>query len=123
MGYHKRFDELIFDEDEKGCGTISFKNGLDWKSFWTKYPPANKDPKNSDTEISVFYTNNIGPSIIDNLTKGNITKFLECRERSPGTKENILDALQHMYGYAENKLKGFLENKFSLSETFDLEKF
>ena len=22
MGYHKRFDQLIFDEDEKGCGTI-----------------------------------------------------------------------------------------------------
>ena len=34
MGYHKRFDELIFDENEKGYGTIELKNGLDWKSFW-----------------------------------------------------------------------------------------
>ena len=33
MGYHKRFDQLIFDEDEKGCGTIKLKHGLDWKSF------------------------------------------------------------------------------------------
>ena len=121
MGYHKRFDELIFDEDEKGCGTISLKNGLDWKSFWTKYPPANKDPKNSDTEISVYDTNNIGPSIIDNLTKGNITKFLECRERSPGTKENILDALQHMYGYAENKLKCFGDKTPPINPTQNIE--
>ncbi len=91
MGYHKRFDELIFDEDVKGCGTITLKNGLDWKAFWSKYPPENRDPKNSDTEISVYDTNNIGPSIIDNLTKGNITKFLECKQRSPGTKENIME--------------------------------
>ena len=79
MGYHTRFDLLIFDEDEKGCGTIKLKHGLDWKSFWAKYPPDNKDPKNSDEEISVYDTNNLGPSIIDNLTKGIISKYLESR--------------------------------------------
>jgi len=42
MGYHERFDQLIFDEDEKGCGTIRLKKGLDWKTFWAKYPPENK---------------------------------------------------------------------------------
>ena len=85
MGYHERFDQLIFDEDEKGCGTIRLKKGLDWKTFWAKYPPENKDPKNSNTEISLYDTNNIGPSIIDHITKGVVAKFLECRDRSPGT--------------------------------------
>ena len=121
MGYHKRFDQLIFDEDEKGCGTIKLKNGLDWKSFWDKFPPENKDPKNSDKEISVYDTNNIGPVVIDHLTKGVISKYLECRERSPGTKENILDALQCLYSYAENKLKCFGDKPPSVNPTQNIE--
>ena len=121
MGYHKRYDQLIFDEDEKGCGTISLKNGLDWKSFWAKYPPENKNPKNSDEEISVYDTNNIGPSIIDHLTKGVIAKYLECRERSPGTKENILDALQCLYSYADNKLKCFGDTPPPVNPTQNIE--
>ena len=121
MGYHKRFDELIFDENEKGYGTIELKNGLDWKSFWAKFPPENKDPKNSDKEISVYDTNNIGPSIIDHLTKGVISKYLECRERTPGTKENILDALQCLYSYAENKLKCFGDKTPPINPTQNIE--
>ena len=107
MGYHKRFDHLVFDEDEKGYGTIKLRGFSDWNSFWAKYPPENKDPKGSAEEISVYDTNNLGPSVIDHLTKGTISKYLECRERSPGTKENLLDALQCLYSYAENKLKCF----------------
>ena len=121
MGYHKRFDQLIFDEDEKGCGTIKLKNGLDCKSFWAKYPPVNKDPKNSDKEISVYDTNNLGPVVIDHLTKGVISKYLECRERSPGTKENILDALQCLWGYAENKLKCFGDKPPAVNPTQNIE--
>jgi len=83
MGYHTRFDQLIFDEDKKGQGTIGLKDGLDWKSFWDKYPLENKDPKNSKEEISVYDTNNLGPVVIDHLTKGIVSKYLECRERSP----------------------------------------
>jgi len=55
MGYHPRFEQLIFDEDEKGYGTISLKNGLDWKTFWNKFPPENKDPKNSDKKKFEYY--------------------------------------------------------------------
>jgi hypothetical protein len=32
MGYHKRFDHLVFDEDEKGCGIIRLRGFSDWKS-------------------------------------------------------------------------------------------
>ena len=32
MGYHKRFDHLVFDEDEKGCGIIRLRDFSDWKS-------------------------------------------------------------------------------------------
>jgi hypothetical protein len=121
MGYHNRFDELIFDEDEKGCGTITLKNGLDWKTFWSKYPPENKDPKKSEKEISIYDTNNIGPSIIDHLTKGVIAKYLECRERTPGTKENILDAIQCLYSYAENRLKCFGDKAPPVNPTQNIE--
>ena len=121
MGYHERFDQLIFDENEKGWGTITLKGGLDWKSFWAKYPPENKDPKSSEEDISVYDTNNLGPVVIDHLTKGIIQKYLECRERAPGTKENILDALQCLYGYAENKLKCFGDKPPPVNPTQNIE--
>ena len=121
MGYHPRFEELVFDENEKGWGTIRLKGGLNWKSFWAKYPPENIDPKNSDKEISIYDTNNIGPIIIDYLTKGVISKYLECRERSPGTKENIMDALQCLYTYAENRLKCFGDKPPPVNPTHDIE--
>jgi len=121
MGYHERFEQLIFDENEKGYGTITLKDGLDWKSFWNKYPPDNKDPKNSDKEISVYDTNNIGPCIIDHLTKGVISKYLECRERNPGTKKNLLDAIQCLYSYAENKLKCFGDKTPPVNPTQNIE--
>ena len=114
-------EELVFDENEKGWGTIRLKGGLNWKSFWAKYPPENIDPKNSDKEISIYDTNNIGPIIIDYLTKGVISKYLECRERSPGTKENIMDALQCLYTYAENRLKCFGDKPPPVNPTHDIE--
>jgi len=121
MGYHLRFEQLIFDENDRGWGTITLKDGLNWKSFWAKYPPENTDPKKSGKEISVYDTNNIGPSIIDNLTKGVVAKYLEGRERSPGTKENILDALQCLYSYAENKLKCFGDKTPPVNPTQNIE--
>ncbi len=121
MGYHKRFDHLVFDEDEKGCGTIKLRGFSDWKSFWAKYPPENKDPKGSAEEISVYDTNNIGPSVIDHLTKGTVSKYLECRERSPGTKENLLDSIQCLYSYADNKLKCFGDKTPAINPTQNIE--
>ena len=78
MGYHERFDQLIFDENEKNQGTIKLKDGLTWKSFWAKYPPENKDPKNSEEDVSVYDTNNIGPVVIDYLTKGGSSALISA---------------------------------------------
>ena len=50
-----------------------------------------------------------------------IAKYLECRERSPGTKENILDALQCLYSYAENKLKCFGDKPPPVNPTQNIE--
>ena len=121
MGYHERFDQLIFDENEKNQGTIKLKDGLTWKSFWAKYPPENKDPKNSEEDVSVYDTNNIGPVVIDYLTKGIVSKYLECKPRNPGTKENILDALQCLYSYAEKRLKCFGDKPPAVNPTHDIE--
>ena len=121
IGHHERFEKLIFDEDEKGYGTIKLKDGLSWKSFWEKYPPLNIDPKTASGEISIYDTNNIGPVIIDHLTKGVVVKYLECRQRTPGTKENILDALQCLWGYAERKLKCFGDKTPPINPTLNIE--
>ena len=33
IGYHKRFDQLIFNKNEKGWGTIKLKDFSNWESF------------------------------------------------------------------------------------------
>ena len=55
MGYHERFDQLIFDENEKNQGTIKLKDGLTWKSFWAKYPQKIKIQK-IVKKMSLFMT-------------------------------------------------------------------
>ena len=113
---------LIFDEDEKGYGTIKLKNGFGLEILLGQISPRQiKTQKIVIEEISVYDTNNIGPSIIDHLTKGVIAKYLECRERPPGTKENLLDALQCLYSYAENKLKCFGDKTPPVNPTQNIE--
>ncbi len=121
MGYHERYDQLIFDEDDRGWGTIKLKKGMDWDTFWDRFPPENKDPKKSKGEVSIYDTNNIGPIIIDHLTKGVISKYLECRPRSPGTKENILDAIQCLYSFSVNRLKCFGDKTPPVNPTQNIE--
>ena len=120
LGYNERFEQLIFDEDEKGQVIIKLKPGLTWETLWSKYPPTNVDPKRNNDEVSIFDTNTLGPTIIDLLGRGSVKNYLNVKERSPGTKENILDAIQCLWNYAAHKLECF-GDKLPTNPTLNIE--
>ena len=104
IGYNKRRKQLEFKDDEKGMCTIKLKGFKSWKDFWEKYPSGKG--AYADGEQSL-YDNKLSSIVIDELTPGKVERYLEERQRSYGTKRNILKALQCLWGFARNTLKAF----------------
>jgi len=116
LGHNWRTKHLIFD-DINGKGVVHFKANPhkrtakpeSWSDLFAKFPPGHgilKDnyfnPKN---ERSV-YDNDLGKLVIDELTPGIVERYLEAKERSPGTKKSLLDSINSVWLFARKK--GFL---------------
>jgi len=113
FGHNWRTRHLIFD-DVKGKGVVHFKANShkrtakpeSWSDLFSKFPPGHgilKDsyfnPKN---ERSV-YDSELGKLVIDELTPGIVERYLEAKERSPGTRKSILDSINSVWLYARKK--------------------
>jgi|TARA_R110000803_G_scaffold112781_3_gene181201 integrase len=109
LGYNHRRDHLNFSDDENGWGKITFKTNSkiqNWKQLFKEYPQRIgliKDGSlNPDCEVSL-YDDPLGSLIIDELTPGVITRYLHQKNRTYGQKNNMLKALQCLWGYARRK--------------------
>tara|TARA_Y100001951_G_scaffold48384_1_gene38146 strand:- start:58 stop:1737 length:1680 start_codon:yes stop_codon:yes gene_type:complete len=113
LGHNWRTKHLIFD-DVNGKGVVHFKANShkrtakpeSWSDLFAKFPPGHgilKDnyfnPKN---ERSV-YDNDLGKLVIDELTPGIVERYLEAKERSPGTKKSLLDSINSVWLFARKK--------------------
>ena len=113
LGHNWRTKHLIFD-DVNGKGVVHFKANShkrtakpdSWSDLFSKFPPGHgilKDnyfnPKN---ERSV-YDNDLGKLVIDELTPGIVERYLEAKERSPGTKKSLLDSINSVWLFARKK--------------------
>ena len=113
LGHNWRTKHLIFD-DVNGKGVVHFKANShkrtakpdSWPDLFSKFPPGHgilKDnyfnPKN---ERSV-YDNDLGKLVIDELTPGIVERYLEAKERSPGTKKSLLDSINSVWLFARKK--------------------
>jgi len=104
IGYNKRREQLEFKDDEKGMCTIRLKGSKSWKDFWEKYPSGRGAYAKDEQSL---YDNKLSSIVIDELTPGKVERYLEERQRTYGTKRNILKALQCVWGFARNTLKAF----------------
>jgi len=113
LGHNWRTKHLIFD-DINGRGIVHFKANShkrtakpeSWSDLFAKFPPGHgilKDsyfnPKN---ERSV-YDSDLGKLVIDELTPGIVERYLEAKERSPGTKKALLDSINSVWLFARKK--------------------
>ena len=109
MGYNHRRDCLLFSDDNNGWGQITFmpKGKIkSWKQLFKEYPQRvgmiKDGPLNVDNEVSL-YDDPLGSLVIDDLTPGVITRYLHQKNRTYGQKNNMLKALQCLWGYANRK--------------------
>ena len=113
LGHNWRTKHLICD-DVNGKGVVHFKANPhkrtakpeSWNDLFSKFPSGHgilKDnyfnPKN---ERSV-YDNDLGKLVIDELTPGIVERYLEAKERSPGTKKSLLDSINSVWLFARKK--------------------
>ena len=104
IGYNKRKKQLEFKDDEKGMCTIRLKGFKSWEDFWKKYPSGRGAYAKGEQSL---YDNKLSSIVIDELTPGKVERYLEEKQRTYGTKRNILKALQCVWGFARNTLKAF----------------
>ena len=109
IGYNHRRDCLDYSDDINGWGQIKFKPEgkiQSWKQLFKTYPQRigmiADGPLNRDNEVSL-YDDPLGSLIIDELTPGIIYRYLHQKHRTYGQKNNMLKALQCLWGFANRK--------------------
>jgi len=109
-GYNDRTKHLEYGENDKGWGITNLKPGSKYKtvkSLFKAYPSGKgliKGTKyNRNNEVSV-YDSWLGELEIEKLLPYDIETYLEERkERTYGTKKNILKALKCLWGFARKR--------------------
>jgi len=118
IGYNWRTRHLIYTENSKGHGQVSFKANThkrtakpdDWSDLFNKFPTGHgiiKDKKFNPLLETSLYDSDLGKLVIDELNEGIIRKYIDKSKRSYGTKENLLDAIKMLWNYSiHNSLFG-----------------
>ena len=108
IGYNKRTRHLIYDDDEFGNGSISFRaykkyntvKPQDWDDLFNKFPPGHGCINKINGKITKgvsMYDHAFGKYLIEELTPGIINSFLDEIPRGWSTKRKIIDALQILW--------------------------
>ena len=118
IGYNWRTRHLIYTENSKGHGQVSFKANThkrtakpdDWSDLFNKFPTGHgiiKDKKFNPLLETSLYDSDLGKLVIDELNEGIIRKYIDKSKRSFGTKDNLLDAIKMLWNYSiHNSLFG-----------------
>ena len=118
IGYNWRTRHLIYTENSKGHGQVSFKANThkrtvkpnDWEDLFKKFPSGHgkiTDKKFNPLVDTCLYDSDLGKLVIDELNEGIVRKYIDISKRSYGTKDNILDAFKMLWNYSiHNSLFG-----------------
>ena len=108
IGYNKRTKHLVYNDDEFGNGSVSFKackqyntvKPTDWDDLFSKFPPGHGCTNfinGRKTKGVSMYDHDFGKHLIEELTPGIINTFLDEIPRGWSTKRKIIDALQILW--------------------------
>lgn len=118
IGYNWRSRHLIYTENSKGHGKVSFKANEhrrtvkpeSWEDLFKKFPPGHgliKDKRFNPLLETSLYDSDLSKLVIDELNEGIIRKYVDIPKRAFGTKENLLDAISTLWNYSlSNSLFG-----------------
>ena len=97
FGNHKRWSYVHTDEDNLGGGIIKQTISKDWDTFFKKFPPS----KSIDTDINwSLFDDDLGSTLVDNLTKGLVKRFLKSKARTYGSQKNIKNAFSYLWNFS-----------------------
>lgn len=108
IGYNKRTKHLVYDDDEFGNGSFSFKackqyntvKPKDWDDLFAKFPSGHGNINKINGKITKgrsIYDHEFGKYLIEELTPGIINTYLDEIPRGWSTKRKIIDALQVLW--------------------------
>jgi integrase len=108
IGYNKRTKHLIYNDDEFGNGSVTFKackkyntvKPEDWYDLFNKFPSGHGCINKINGKITngrSIYDHEFGKYLIEELTPGIINTYLDEIPRGWATKRKIINALQILW--------------------------
>ena len=108
IGYNKRTQHLVYDDDEFGNGYITFKANRkfhtnkpeSWDDLFTKFPPGYgciTKINGREVKDKSLYDSEIGKMLIEDLTPAIVRNYLETTSKGWATKRTIIDAFQILW--------------------------
>lgn len=108
IGYNKRTKHLIYNDDDFGNGSVTFKackqyntvKAEDWDDLFNKFPSGHGCINKINGKITngrSIYDHEFGKYLIEELTPGIINTYLDEISRGWATKRKIINALQILW--------------------------
>jgi len=108
IGYNKRTQHLVYDDDEFGNGFITFKASHkfntnkpeSWDDLFSKFPPGHgciKKINGREVKDRSLYDSDISKMLIEELTPAIVRNYLETTSKGWATKRTMIDAFQILW--------------------------
>ena len=108
IGYNKRTQHLVYDDDEFGNGFITFRANRkfhtnkpeSWDDLFSKFPPGYgciKKINGREVKDKSLYDSELGKMLIEELTPAIVRNYLETTSKGWATKRAMIDAFQILW--------------------------
>ena len=108
IGYNKRTQHLVYDDNEFGNGFITFKacrkyntnKPESWDDLFSKFPSGHgciKEINGKEIKDRSLYDSDLGKMLIEELTPAIVRNYLEGSTKGWATKRAMIDAFQILW--------------------------
>ena len=134
IGYNKRTQHLVYDDDEFGNGFITFKacrkyNTIkpeSWDDLFKKFPPGHgciKEINGKEIKDRSLYDSDLGKMLVEELTPAIVRNYLERSTKGWATKRAMIDAFQILWANSKKYMGDDKPLNPTTREALEVKKF
>ena len=134
IGYNKRTQHLVYDDNEFGNGFITFKacrkyntnKPESWDDLFSKFPSGHgciKEINGKEIKDRSLYDSDLGKMLIEELTPAIVRNYLERSTKGWATKRAMIDAFQILWANSKKYMGDDKPLNPTTREALELKKF
>ena len=134
IGYNKRTQHLVYDDNEFGNGFITFKacrkyntnKPESWDDLFSKFPSGHgciKEINGKEIKDRSLYDSDLGKMLIEELTPAIVRNYLEGSTKGWATKRAMIDAFQILWANSKKYMGDDKPLNPTTREALEVKKF